>query len=587
MSTPRSPRAQRLARLTALCAATLLLASCGGGGGGGGGSTDDGATGGSAAPPVPPSSGAPGGTPTTTLDATRLAHQASFGPTEALVADIRTRGPSAWLAAQMTTASARYTRGGNGDVHQWTGSGNYCDGRSATCWRDNFSSQPLLWDFYRNAVGGADQLRQRVAFALQKIVVVSNLEVEGTYGMRYYYNTLLDNAFGNYRQVLKKVALSPLMGDYLNNANNDKAAPNENFARELLQLFSIGTCELNANGTLKGGACSPTYGNETVRHYAYALTGWTYPAGGSTAWGCWPQSTHCRYYAGDMVPVAQYHDTLERPLLSGITVPAGSSADQALEAVLDSLMQHPNMAPFIGRQLIQQLVASNPSAAYVGRVAAAFNAGRHQGFGSGQRGDLAATVAAVLLDAEARSEIPTRSAGKLREPVLHFTGVLRALGGRTDGDALGWWWGETMRQHVFRPPSVFNYFPPDYPLPGVAGLKAPEFGIHNANTSLERLNYLTYLLWWGGSAASADVPGALGTRVDLQPYTADAADAAKLVDRLSTLALGARLPSATRTQVIAAVEAYTAQNDAQNWATNRVRQAAYLVFGSPNYQVQR
>ncbi|MDP1789306.1 MAG: DUF1800 family protein, partial [Methylibium sp.] len=205
----------------------------------------------------------------------------------------------------------------------------------------------------------------------------------------------------------------------------------------------------------------------------------------------------------------------------------------------------------------------------------------------GQRGDLAATVAAVLLDAEARTEAPARSAGKLREPVLHFTGVLRALGGRTDGDALGWWWGETMRQHVFRPPSVFNYFPPDYPLPGVAGLKAPEFGIHNTNTSLERLNYLTYLLWWGGSAASADVPGALGTRVDLQPYTSDAADAAKLVDRLSTLALGARLPSAARAQVVAAVEAYTSQNDSQNWATNRVRQAAYLVFGSPNYQVQR
>ena len=130
----------------------------------------------------------------------------------------------------------------------------------------------MTWDFYRNATQNADQLRQRVAFALQQIVVVNNLDVEGTYGLRNYHNTLLDNAFTNYRQVLKKVTLSPVMGDFLNNANNDKAAPNENYARELLQLFSIGTCELNADGSLKGGTCSPTYNNETVRNYAVAMT---------------------------------------------------------------------------------------------------------------------------------------------------------------------------------------------------------------------------------------------------------------------------------------------------------------------------
>ena len=582
MHAPRFPQLPRRAALAAGSGALLLLlAACGGGGGGG--TADAGATGGAAPTTVPGTTS----TPTSALDATRLAQQASFGPTEALVADIRARGPADWIAAQMGLTGSRYARGGGGDVHQWTGSGGYCDGRASTCWRDNFSSQPLLWDFYRNAIGGTDQLRQRVAFALQKIVVVSNLEVEGTYGMRYYYNTLLDQAFGNYRQVLKKVALSPLMGDYLNNANNDKAAPNENFARELLQLFSIGTCRLNADGSLQGGSCTPTYGNETVRNYAYALTGWTYPAGGSTAWGCWPDGAHCRYYSGDMVPVARYHDTLERALLSNVTVPAGSTAEQALERVLDSLMQHPNIAPFVGRQLIQQLVSSNPSPAYVARVAAAFTAGSYQGFGSQQRGDLAATVAAVLLDTEARSATPGRSAGKLREPVLHFTGVLRALGGRTDGDALGWWWGDALRQHVFRPPSVFNFFPPDYPLPGVAGLKAPEFGIHNANTSLERLNYLTYLLWWGGSAPDAGVPGALGTSVNLQPFTADASDPARLVDRLAVLATGAPLPAASRSAVITAVQAYTQQNDPQNWATRRVQQAAYLVFGSPNYQVMR
>jgi len=295
---------------------------------------------------------------------------------------------------------------------------------------------------------------------------------------------------------------------------------------------------------------------------------------------------NCRYYGGDMVPVATFHDTAERKLLSGITVTAGTAAAPALESVLDSLMAHPNMGPFIGKQLIQHLVASNPSPAYVARVAAAFNSGKYGSVGTGAKGDLAATVSAVLLDAEARSATPARSAGRLREPALMFAGVLRALNGQTDGDALSWWWGDSLRQHVFRPPSVFNYYPPDYPVPGTA-LVGPEFGIHSANAALERLNYLTYLLDWGGSAASADIPNAVGTKVDLTAFTTDAADAAKLVDRLSLLATGAPLPATPRDKVIAAVAWWTDQNDPTNWKTNRVKAAAYLVFGSPNYQVLR
>lgn len=485
----------------------------------------------------------------------------------------------------MALSSSRYTSGNGGEVDQYTGTGDFCDGRGVNCWRDWSSSQPLVWDFYRNAVTQPDQLRQRAAFALQQIVVISNLEVFGTYGFRVYYNNLLDNAFGNYRQVLKKVALSPVMGSFLNNVNNDKSAPNENFARELLQLFSIGTCELNNDGSLKGGACSATYTNDVVRSYAYALTGWTYPAGGATPWGCWPTGANCRYYAGDMIPVTTFHDMAQRPLLGGVTVAAGSAAPGALEAVLDSLMAHPNMAPFIGKQMIQHLVSSNPSAAYVSRVATAFNSGKYLSFGTGQKGDLAATVAAVLLDAEARGDTAARTAGKLREPAQMFAGVLRALNGKTDGDALGWWWGDNLRQHVFRPPSVFNFYQPDYPVPGT-GLVGPVFGIHGANSALQRLNYLTYVLDWDGSAPSADVPNAIGTKVDLSAFTADAADASKLVDRLSMLALGQLLPSTPRDKVISAVAWWTSSNSS-NWQLNRVRAAAYLVFASPNYQVQR
>jgi uncharacterized protein (DUF1800 family) len=355
-------------------------------------------------------------------------------------------------------------------------------------------------------------------------------------------------------------------------------------------LFALGTCDLNPDGSLKGGTCMPTYSNEVVRSYAYALTGWTYPAGGASAYGCWPSGLNCRYYGGanggDMVSVASYHDSAERKLLSGVTVAAGSSAPVALEAVLDSVMRHPNMAPFIGKQLIQHLVSSNPSPAYVSRVASAFSSGKFGSFGTGQNGDLAATVAAVLLDSEARGDSNVRTAGKLREPAHMMAGVLRALNGKTDGDPLGWWWGENLRQHLFRAGSVFNFYPPNYPVAGT-DLIGPTFGIHSANAALERLNYLTYLIDWGGSTPNAEVPNALGTKVDLSAFEADVADPAKLVDRLSALALGRKLATAPRDKVIAAVTWWSPTTDAANWKVNRVKAAAFLVFSSPDYQVLR
>lgn len=542
---------------------------------------------------------------TSQADAVRLAHQASFGPTESLVAEIREQGAERWIASQMSLnrqaikrtpggqtvpvavriPQSRYTSGGTGAVHQHTSrTVDFCANRGENCWRDWSSSTPLLWDFYRNAVHNQDQLRQRVGLALQQMLVISNYEVYGTYGLRNYHNMLLDHAFGNYRDLLRKVILSPVMGDYLDHVNNDKDAPNENFARELLQLFSLGTCLLNQDGSLQGGQCVPTYNNEEVRAYAHALTGWTYPPGGATPWGCWPQGAHCQFYDGDMVTVAAFHDTRARSLLSGVTLAAGHSAPAALEAVLNSVMAHPNVAPFVSRHLIQQLVTSNPSPAYVQRVASAFTTGRHGRFGAGRKGDLAATVAAVLLDAEARSAAPGDTAGRLREPIQLFTGVLRALNGRTDGDALGWWWGDEMRQHVFRSPSVFNFYPPDYPVAGTS-LVGPAFGIHNANTALNRINYLNYLLFWGGSGANSGVPNAVGTQVNLNAFTADAANAATLVDRLSRLALGDVLPTASRNAVITAVNAYSGTT--ADGRLNRVRQAAFLVFASPQYHLVR
>ncbi|MGM9428908.1 DUF1800 domain-containing protein [Hydrogenophaga sp. MI9] len=542
---------------------------------------------------------------TTQLDAVRLANQATFGPNEALIAQIRQQGPALWIAEQMnlqrqavkrvpgaadvvTTVAlpkSRYTSGGTNAVHKDT-TGDFCADKGSNCWRDWSSSTPLVWDFYRNAVHSPDQLRLRVGLALQQMLVISNYEVSGTYGLRNYNNMLLDNAFGNYRDVLENVILSPVMGDYLDHVNNDKNAPNENFARELLQLFSLGTCLLNTDGSLQGGTCTPTYDNERVREYAFALTGWTYPAGGATPWGCYPSGANCQFYDGNMVvKTASMHNTQPRTLLSGVTLGNGNTAPAALQAVLNSIMAHQNVAPFVSRHLIQQLVTSNPSPAYVQRVVTAFNTGRYGTFGGGKKGDLAATVAAVLLDTEARST-PTNTAGRLREPIQLFTAVLRALNGRTDGDALGWWWGEEMREHVFRPPSVFNFYPPDYPVAGTTPpLVGPAFGIHNANTALNRLNYINYLVFWDGSNPGSDVPNAVGTKVDLTAFTADATNAATLVDRLSLLALGEPLPTASRTAVINAVNAYSSST--ASGRTNRVKQAAFLVFASPQFQMTR
>jgi len=582
--TPATSAAGRTAVGGIVLAAAALLSACGGGG-----------SGEREAPAAAAADGrksalalAAGATNTSTTlrDAARLADQATFGASEALLTSIRTQGVEAWLAAQFAATGASYTRGGDATIHT-TLVNDFCETRGPYCWRDYYSSDPLVWDFYRNAVTQPDQLRQRVAFALSQINVISNVEVSGTYGFRTFHNMLLANAFGNYREVLRRVTLSPLMGDYLDHVNNDKVNPNENFSRELLQLFAIGTCKLNLNGTLETGRCLPTYDNEAVRNYAFALTGWTYPAGGVSVWGCWPRGANCAHYGGDMVAATTLADNQARTLLGGFSVPATRTPAAALNTVLDSLMAQPSMAPFIGKQLIQHLVKSNPTPAYVARVSTAFNSGRYVGatrsFGTGVKGDLTATVAAVLLDSEARNSAPPLVAEKMREPVMMMTGLLRALNGSTDGAAMGWWWGEALRQHVFRSPSVFNFFPPDYPIIGTR-LVGPAFGIFNVNTAFSRLNYVNQLVMWGGMNPDTSIPGATGTRVTLTGFEADADNPALLVDRLANVATGGRMTSASKQAIVTAVSAWTAQQSA-NWRTERVRTAAYLVFASPAYQV--
>ncbi len=552
--------------------------------------------------------------PTTTKDASRLLQQASFGPSADAIDTVARQGVVKYLAGQFNEAPSRYTytlpaNQYRAQVHS-DARQNFCVERGFAsqddCWRDWFSSVPVEWDFYRQAVHGHDQLRQRVAFTLGQIFVASGKELEGTYAFAEYHQMLRDNAFGNFRSLLERVTLSPFMGTYLNMVDNDGSAPNENYARELLQLFSLGTCLIDTDGRLTGGRCVPAYDNDIVRNYAYALSGWTYPVGGKNPWcsGCndWRNPPYMR---GDMVAVQARHDNQARPLLSGVTAPAGRSARQGLDAVLDSIMAHPNLAPFISRQFIQFLVTSNPSPAYVGRVAAAFNSGRHGDFGSGTKGDMRAMIAAVLMDGEARDPAAAQAPafGKLREPVLFVTGAIRALDGRTDGVPLSsYQWGRLLGQPVFNAPSVFNFYPPDYPLPG-SDLVAPQFGIENTNTTLARINFANTLVYWWynagkGLAASGYTANTTGSQVLFERFETlirDAQkDSVKAADALNQLLLDGRMTAGELAMVVEAMNVWTPQDTwlttaerNSSWQRERVKTAAYLMLSSPHYQIQR
>lgn len=540
----------------------------------------------------------------------RLLQQATFGPTEAGITEAMQQGPKRWLAAQFAMPTSTYGYRDRDAIHKWGDKNSgfcdqYPDGSTArnNCWRDWYSTDLIKLDFFKQASLGTDQLRQRIGFALSQITVVSGVEVESLYGMADYYQMLRENAFTNYRDVLLSVAMHPVMGEYLNMVNNNATDPNENFARELLQLFSIGTCELNDDGTLKDGKCNATYNNDMVRQYAYALTGWTFPAGGVNPW-CTPKCDwkNPTYLKGSMVPVNEQHDKQARSLLAGNNLAAGHSPMQAMNAVVDSLMAHPNIAPFISKQLIQFLVTSNPSPAYVARVSAAFKSGKHETFGTGQKGDMKATIAAIILDDEARNDASaqTASMGKLREPIIMMVSAVRALNGYTDGERMGLYgWGSSLSQPLFNSPSVFNYYTPDYPLAGQPGLVAPQFQLLNANTSLNWSNFSNDVVYWWynkgeGLAAKADMLGSTGSKVSYAAWEKDAEDTTKLINRLDKLFTGGSLGAAGKAAIATALAAYTSQdtwltdaNNASSWQRERVRTAAYLFIASPYFQVQR
>jgi uncharacterized protein (DUF1800 family) len=511
-------------------------------------------------------------------DAVRFLEQSTFGPTEALVANVQGTGFAAFLDAQV--AAPPSSLGTYPVILQ--ASAVVCPpvGAPANCFRDNFSSFQPAVNFFHNALVGQDQLRQRVGFALSQIFVVSDGEVNSTYGMADYEQLLLTDAFGNFRQILQDVTLSPAMGRYLNMVNNDKANaakgthPNENYARELLQLFSIGLVKLNPDGTVvtdANGEPVATYNQSVVDGFASVFTGWTYPTVAGAA-----QKTHNpTNYRGVMEAVESNHDNTAKTLLDGTSVPGGQTAAQDLASALDLIFNHPNVGPFIGKQLIQFLVTSNPTPAYVGRVSAVFSDN-----GSGVRGDMAAVVRAILLDPEARGAVQSGTGyGKLREPALLAANLARALGVQSDGvylrnGSLG------MEQAVYESSSVFNFYPPNYPLAGTT-LLSPPSTLLDSSSVLVRSNFI-YALLFTPIAKDATFPGATGTSAPLTDFLSSAGDAGALADRLNALLMHGTMSSGMRQAVMNAVNPIAASD-----TLDRVRAAAYVISTSAQYQVEQ
>jgi len=484
----------------------------------------------------------------TSAAAARLLEQSTFGPTPASIQHVQTVGMQSFLNEQYAATASTYPApGANDDI------------------------TVVKQRFFTNALTGQDQLRQRVAWSLAQTFVVSNQKIGDPSAFTSWMNMLQKDAFGNFSTLLNDVTLSPTMGHYLDMVRNDKpdpnsgAQPNENYAREILQLFSVGLAQLNPDGTPQvdgNGVPLPTYTQDTIIGFAHVFTGWAYPTkAGQTA-----SFYNGEYYGGPMIPFDNHHDTGQKLLLNGVVLGSGGTTQSDLTAALQNIFTHPNVGPFISKQLIQHLVTSNPSPAYVSRVTAVFNDN-----GSGVRGDMKAVVNAILMDSEARrGDDPTQvqsSDGHLKEPVLFMMNLLRATNATSDGANLQNY-ASDMKEEPFESPTVFNFYPPDNGIPGTT-LLGPEFRIFNSTTAISRINFVNDLVY--GSVSST-------TKTDISAYVALASNPPELVDSLSNVLTHGPLSDGARNTIITTVTNLTDN-------TKRARTALYLIGSSSQFQV--
>lgn len=530
--------------------------------------------------------------------ASRLLQQASFGPTLTEIDRVAQIGHAAWIDEQLAmpfvpdmvaAVQARYDLG---DAYRPRGK--------------NYAPNSVSQRFWKAAASNPDQLRRRMGFALHKILMVSQVDTNLYYHSRafaYYLDTINRHALGNYRDLLEQIALNPAMGIYLSHMRNRpedagaSRAPDENFAREVMQLFSIGLHELNLDGSPKlnaNGQPIETYTNDDVMALSKVFTGWSwaFPDGQLTEYifrHGHPDLSAAGDQRIDTLPMKAYpgqHSTAEKRLFSGkpqsVVMPAGASAQADLKMALDALFNHPNVGPFISRQLIQQLVSNHPSNAYVGRVAAVFNNN-----GKGVRGDLAAVVRAILLDSEAVNP-PASSVGMLREPVLRLSHWMRSLQAASlsgqyavenDVAALG--------QQPLHASSVFGYFRPGYVPPNTVfsadRTTVPPMQIVNEVTTARWVNLAERM--------ASDGIGWTGSQIDMtaqiQPLAdlVSAGQLAAVIDRLNLLLYAGRMSSTLKQDLMDAMLSVSGTTAANH--LNRARVAVFLALASPEYLVQR
>ncbi len=494
--------------------------------------------------------------------AARLLDQTTFGPTDTLISHVQGEGVTAWLNEQFVQTPTVLP------IIPTT-LPSYC-GDATGC---------MQGEWWKAAITGNDQLRQRVAFALSEIFVVSRDTVPG-WALQAYHNTLAADAFSNWFKIMNDVTLSPAMGAYLNMLNS--AAPtgsliaNENFARENMQLFNLGLSLINQDGSLQldgNGNPIPTYTQAQVQAFARAFTGWTFAnANGSTP----SQFNYTWKYYHPLVAVESEHDEGSKTLLNGTVLPAGQTAEQDMAEALTNVFQHPNVPPFVCQQLIQHLVKSNPSPEYISRVAQVFI-----NDGNGVRGDMQAVLIAILTDPEARAgdTAPQASDGHLREPILWVSGVMRGLG-FVNTDPNGFWNNISysltgpLNEIPYQSPAVFNFFPPSYVVPGTS-LNAPEFSLENTANVTTLLTAANTMVMnsVGGFNVDLSATSPLGQILTKQGPTA-------LVHELNQRFLHGTMDSSTAAAITSEIKTAPGTDAAQ-----QVRLAVYLVITSTEYKI--
>ena len=518
--------------------------------------------------------------PTSPQDAARFLTQSSFGVTPLQLRRVQQMRFEAYLNAQFNAPMTSHIAYLN----------------AAAQAGENVYVNATMESFWQKAITGNDQLRQRVALALSEIFVVSNnssaLDIQ-PYALSGYLDVLQADAFGNFRNLLKDVTLNPAMGLYLNMLGNDKEdrvtgrIPNENYAREVNQLFSVGLFKLHPDGSLildEAGQPIPTYDQNVIIGFAHIFTGWSW-GGIPTTDGNWyygpsPNDNNHLGWRTPMQAWENHHSQAPKKLLNGVTLPPGQPAERDLNMAIDNIFNHPNVGPFICRQLIQRLVTSNPSPGYVYRVAAVFNDN-----GAGVRGDMKAVIRAVLLDYEARSPelINQQGYGKQREPVLRFSALLRTFNAKAQTGKFRIWNLESpidsLGQNPLRAPSVFNFFEPNYVHPGniaAAGLFSPEFQITNDTQIIGSTNQLSNVVY-NGFGYNQD-----RLALDLTEVSAKAADPDVLVDYLNLLLMSGQISPSMRNIIVT-----TLREIPPNEADNRAKTAIRLIVTSPQFAVQK